>query len=235
MPCSALSGRRVGGAESHSVMALYHMYDCVTERVGYSMAPMTNLRLNGRSPDLAFQKILNTFSKRHHVRFWHDERSGLWLGAATEDVKYAVQGMHLTHATDRRVDNERAKVVNDLVFTGCVDAGALLPRPGLKTVTDTTSIVTDGDVAVLRLNGCEQARTMPERLQVARPNRAVRSLLAVAKDVARSNPITVGRAFAAAMMSRQKTSPESSVDGGYRRASAITEMPQQFPMQVAGR
>ena len=49
---------------------------------------------------------------------------------------------HLTHATDRTIDNERAKVVNDLAFTGCVDSGSLVSRTFLKQLEKHGSFAT---------------------------------------------------------------------------------------------
>lgn len=214
--------------EAHGVMAVYHMYHCVVQRVGYSMAPMTNLTLNGHSPDVAFQKNLDTLAKRHHIRLWRDDQSGIWLGAATEDVKFTVRALHVTHATERRVDNERAKVVNDLIMTGCVDTGALIPRADLKPAQeDKHSILTDGDVAILQLNPCDHPAPMPSDPELIRPGRATRIALAVAKDITRSNPVSVSLALANAMFGKSKTAsnqPAQQSDA-YTRAIAISKFP----------
>src|SRR5262249_53013565 len=37
---------------------------------GYNSGPMSTLLLEGRPADLNFQKSLNTFAKRHHIRIW---------------------------------------------------------------------------------------------------------------------------------------------------------------------
>ena len=75
------------------------------------------------------QKSLDTVQKRHHVRVWqYPRRANVWLGAAAEDVGFRFELTHWTHSTDPNIDSERAKVVNDLAFTGCVDAAGLLPR-----------------------------------------------------------------------------------------------------------
>src|SRR5207248_8570675 len=37
---------------------------------GYTSGPVSALLLQGRLPDLVFQKSLNTFAKRHHIRIW---------------------------------------------------------------------------------------------------------------------------------------------------------------------
>ena len=197
------------GTETHGVMALYHMYHCVVQRVGYSRAPMTELTLNSSPPDISFQKNLDTFARRHHIRLWQDERTGVWLGAATEDVKYEIRAMRFTHGSDHQIDNERAKVVNDLIFTGCVSRGALVRRPDLKLVQEGGhSIVTDGDVAVLELNACDDPHGMPANPQKPRPVRTIRAALAVGEDIARSNPVTVGRALIKAIADTSKSQPK---------------------------
>jgi LssY C-terminus len=124
-----------------------------------------------------------------------DDQSDVWLGAATEDIKYGVRGLHVTHGTDPFIDNERAKVVNDLVFTGCVDRGALVPRPSLDAVQgDARSILTDGAVAVLQLNNCDAPRLMPADPPTPRQVRITRAAIAVGEDIIRSNPVSVGYA-----------------------------------------
>jgi hypothetical protein len=178
--------------ESHGVLALYHMFHCAVERKGNSRLPMSNLRLNGNIPDAAFEKSLDTFAKRHHIRLWYDENAHAWLGAATEDVSYKWSHTHITHATDGSIDNERAKVVNDLAFTGCVDRGALIPRAALKPAqTPGSSIHTDGDIAVMQLNRCDAPHGMPTDPQKPVQVRAIRMAIAVGVDLARSNPVSV--------------------------------------------
>jgi hypothetical protein len=210
--------------ESHGVMALYHMFHCAVERKSYSHLPMSNLLLNGAKPDEAFEKSLDTFSKRHHVRLWHDDAAGVWLGAATEDVGYKREAMHLTHRTDRRIDNERAKVVNDLAFTGCVDKGALIPRDSLKPVQDSgSSIATDGDIAVLQLNACENPHAMPVDNQAPVPMRAIRVAIAVGDDIARSNPVSVAYSMMRSMLEAHNVRSNERLQAArfYMRPSAI--------------
>lgn len=213
------------GSESHGVMALYHMYHGMVQRVGYSTAPMTNLKFNGNLPDESFQKSLNTLSKRHHIRLWRDEQPDVWLGAATEDVRFTVRALRLTHDTDRYIDNERAKVVNDLAFTGCIDRGALVERASLKNLQDGAhSILTDGDVAVLQLNACNNPHLMPSDPQTTRPVRAIRAARAFSKDIARSNPVSVGYAMTKSMFDRSKPPMNARVSGPgtYTRSISIS-------------
>jgi hypothetical protein len=214
------------GTEPHNVMALYQLYHCVVERVGYSRAPMTNLLLGNHPPDASFQKSLNTLAKRHHIRLWHEEESGMWLGAATEDVKYKIRALHLTHGTDHYIDNERAKVANDLIFTDCVNAGALVPRASFNPVQrGANAILTDGDVAVLQLNACEEPRIMPSDPQKPRHVRAIRAALAVGEDIGRSNPVSVSYAITNSILNGSKSRATNHLDepGTYMRRIAISK------------
>ncbi len=184
------------GEQRHSPLAFYRMYHCLVQRMGYSMAPMATLMLNGMAPDVAYQKSLDTFSKRHHIRIWKEGDSEAWVGAATEDIAYAVRNMRVTHATDPEIDNERAKVVNDLWFTGCVDAGSLVQRsPAASSEEKGVFAATDGKIAALRLNDCRNPRMAApvfDRPAEPRPRmRIVQALDAVGNDIARSNPISL--------------------------------------------
>ncbi len=145
-------------AQRKSPMSLFRMYHALTRRMGYPSAPMNSLTLNGVPSAFVHQKSLDTVQKRHHVRLWqYPARPNIWLGAAAEDVGFRFELAHWTHSTDPNIDSERAKVVNDLAFTGCVDAAGLLPRAPTDLVQDPKAehpIVTDGDVAAVRLNDC---------------------------------------------------------------------------------
>jgi hypothetical protein len=151
-------------AQRKSPMSLYRMYHALTRRMGYPSAPMNSLTLNGAPSAFVHQKSLNTVQKRHHVRVWqYPGRANIWLGAAAEDVGFRFKLTHWTHSTDPNVDSERAKVVNDLVFTGCVEAAGLLPRASTDLAQDPKTerpIVTDGDVAAVRLNDCIHPNVM---------------------------------------------------------------------------
>lgn len=178
------------GAHRSSVITIYRMYHCMVQRIGYSMAPMGQLTLNGLRADAEYQKSLNTFSKRHHVRLWKQAEDEAWLSAATEDVSYRFRNVHLTHATDPMIDNERNKVLNDVAFTGCIDAAGLLPRATADQRE--SSIQTDGRIAVLRLNDCQKPRSIASQSSTvdAPPKpRAIQALIALRNDLIRTNPV----------------------------------------------
>ena len=152
-------------AERKSPLSLYRMYHALTRRIGYRRAPMNTLTLNGLPADFVYQKNLDTVQKRHHVRVWRDaHRQNVWLGAAAQDIGFRFELTHWTHSTDPKIDNERAKVVNDLAFTGCLDAAATIPHDSSdvrQRREDDRRILTDSQLAMVQLNGCEHPINMP--------------------------------------------------------------------------
>ena len=158
-------------ADRKSPMSLYRMYNALTKRIGYRRAPMNTLTLNGAPADFVYQKNLDTVQKRHHVRLWKDpHRADVWLGAAAEDIAFRFELTHWTHSTAPNIDNERAKVVNDLAFTECLEKAGLVsrePSDHIQSPKDKRSIVTDTDIAVVRLNGCNNPTAMPGAYAIA--------------------------------------------------------------------
>ncbi|HXW13332.1 MAG TPA: LssY C-terminal domain-containing protein, partial [Terriglobia bacterium] len=100
----------------------------------YEDAPVSQLYLFGRREDLAFEKMLDTFMKRHHLRLWRtfsstSEGREIWLGASTHDIGLDVHLGVVSHAIDPDLDAERAKVGADLIAGGLVAAERLVSRP----------------------------------------------------------------------------------------------------------
>jgi hypothetical protein len=101
----------------------------------YKAAGVSRLELEGRPPDLVFEKQNDTLAKRHHVRLWREEAAPggdeVWAGAATHDVGISFnRSRHtFTHRIDPHVDGEREKIVDDLELTGEVAAVSLVDRP----------------------------------------------------------------------------------------------------------
>jgi len=128
---------------------------------GYDQQPVSPMILDGRTPSFAFQKVQDTFAKRDHVRLWQraaDETGmpNVYLAGATHDVGlvYLRDRKHLTHRVDPAIDDERDKIVNDLLTAGCVAALSRAPRilSGPITVNDgQDSVVTDGAIAIVQL------------------------------------------------------------------------------------
>lgn len=146
-------------AEPLTKRSFARSWSAFTKFHGYATAPVSRLYYRGVEPELVFQKSLNTISKRHHIRLWPaGEVDGieLWLGAATHDVGVAFEPSRvaLTHRIDSRLDRERTKLVNDLLFTGCAEPVAYADRPALAE--STLRRKTDGRLAVITLyHDCE--------------------------------------------------------------------------------
>jgi hypothetical protein len=128
----------------------------------YASAPVSSLRIDGRVPDLVFQKSLNTFAKRHHLRIWKQpemyEGREVWIGAATHDIAIsrARAGTKWSHRIDPHIDRERDWVETDLLFIGTATRYADVDRPNApKKTTNATGdqILTDGNITVVKLSG----------------------------------------------------------------------------------
>ncbi len=181
-------------AQRKSPLSLYRMYHALTRRRGYPKAPMNALTLGGAASAFERQKSLDTVEKRHHVRLWQQSlQADVWLGAAAEDDGFRFESTHWTHSTDPNIDSERAKIVNDLAFTGCVNAAGLLSRNSADLEQDPKAehpILTDGDIAVIRLNDCTHPNRMAgvgETSASHKPGRLARSLSTLRDDLVRSN------------------------------------------------
>ena len=137
-------------------------FRAIAEDRGYRQAPVSTLLLDGNKPDLVFQKQNNTFAKRHHLRIWkRPERfqgQDVWVSAATHDIgiEFSPQNRTFIHKIDSHIDQERAKVVNDLLLTGQVKGLALVERPAVPAESQNATgdqLFTDRSMAVLVLGG----------------------------------------------------------------------------------
>ncbi len=128
------------------------------EARGYKEGPMSVLLLDGQPPDLSYQKGNDTFAQRHHLRIFRRpgtfDGKPIWVCSSTHDVgiDFSERDRTFIHKVDSQIDKERAKVVNDLIFTGAIRSIALVERPGIpRNATNATgdSLRTDGSMAVL--------------------------------------------------------------------------------------
>jgi len=142
-------------------------YKSYTRQMGYPTAPVSKLLYLQEEPDLIFQKSFNTISKRHHIRIWHTEREGeeIWLAAATHDIgiEFDSGAMNFTHKIDPRIDRERSKVINDLIFTGCAAPAYYIERAGaVRIPEDASGLVSDGRLAAVVLHdSCAELTAAP--------------------------------------------------------------------------
>lgn len=138
--------------------AKFETFRAMAEMRGYQEAPVSILLLEGRAPDLVFEKGNDTFAARHHVRIW--QRPGtfngkeIWVCSATHDtgISFSEENRTFIHKIDSQIDLERAKIVSDLLLTGgvhglsLVERGAL-PRQMFNATGD--ALKTDGAMAVI--------------------------------------------------------------------------------------
>lgn len=147
-----------------TAQSTYSTVRSIAENQGYRRAPMSILLLGNEKPQYAYAKTLNTFSKRHHLRIfasletWNGQP--VWSSSSTHDIGIGFSKKNKTfiHLIDTHIDNERAKVVNDLILTGCVTGVQMVERPWVpRDAKNGTGedLITDGKVAVLELDRCE--------------------------------------------------------------------------------
>jgi hypothetical protein len=170
----------------------------------YNQAPMSTLLLDERPPIVTLTKTTDTFSSRHHLRIFdplvkYNDQIVL-TSSSTQDIGIAFSRKQKTfiHVIDGYIDNERSKVVNDLEFTGCVEAMDLVPRPWVpQDAYNSTGdkLNTDGAIAVMRISSCTDPRTTPTT-PAEKSNRFKRvtrdTVLSVKNDVYRGNLIYQG-------------------------------------------
>jgi hypothetical protein len=130
-------------------------------QAGYSSAPVSTLTIDNRAPDLVFQKSLDTFAKRHHLRLWklpetYEGRS-VWVGAATHDISVdkARGGTKWSHRIDPHIDRERDWVESDLLFAGTGVGYVDVNRPDAPKITKNATgdqILTDGVLTVVAVS-----------------------------------------------------------------------------------
>ncbi len=138
--------------------ANFHTAQAIIENRGYDEAPMSILTLNGKPPELTFEKQNNTFASRHHIRLFQMPQTfdgkPLFVAAATHDIKiyFSQTSRSITHGIDPDIDNERAKVTNDMLFTDKVQAVSLVDRSNIpKDISNATGdhLKTDDKVSVI--------------------------------------------------------------------------------------
>jgi len=160
-------------ADSLSMGSAMKTIGATIRGAGYTQAPVSLLTVNGRPPDLIFQKSLDTFAKRHHIRIWKEpgtwQGRDVWIGAATHDIAISTARANTKwgHRIDPHVDREREWIETDLLFAGTAKSYALVDRPHIpKTTANATGdvILTDGQLSILELG-----KTTPNILNPVMP------------------------------------------------------------------
>jgi hypothetical protein len=147
-------------ADSLSMGSAAKSVQATIRGAGYTNAPVSLLTINGKPPDLVFQKSLDTFAKRHHIRIWKEPGTykgrDVWIGAATHDIAIstAKKNTKWSHRIDPHVDREREWIETDLLYSGTATAYALVDRPHVpkKTANATgDELLTDGQLSIVEL------------------------------------------------------------------------------------
>jgi hypothetical protein len=137
----------------------------VADGHGDNTAPMSDLLVQDAKADMSWQKSFNDVAKRHHIRIWKQSATWdgqeIWIGAATHDIDFAYlrPGRPMTHKIAENVDQERDKIVNDLVFTSCVDMADDMERLDVPILTQNATgdpMRTDSRIAIVQMNACEE-------------------------------------------------------------------------------
>ncbi len=136
---------------------------------GYAQEPMMTFYLNERPEDMNWQKSLNSYGRRDHLRIWQwgEGESGgaadsVWISSSTHDTGavLAVKYHGFVHHIATDIDEERSTVIRDLNFAGCVRSVSYVSRPRMPIATHNATgdaMHTDGSVAVIELQDCRPA------------------------------------------------------------------------------
>lgn len=133
---------------------------------GYAKQPMMTFLLNGKPEDMNWQKNLNSYGRRDHLRAWQWPAEGIadsvWISSSTHDTDavLAIKYKGFVHHIAPDIDDERSTVIRDLNFAGCVKSVSYVSRPGMPTATHNATgdlMHTDGSIAVIALQDCQPA------------------------------------------------------------------------------
>ena len=147
-------------ADSLSMGSAAKSIQATIRGAGYTNAPVSLLMINGKPPDLVFQKSLDTFAKRHHIRIWKEpgtyQGRDVWIGAATHDIAISTAKAKTkwSHRIDPHIDREREWIETDLLYSGTATSYALIDRPHVpKSTTNATGdeLLTDGQLSVIEI------------------------------------------------------------------------------------
>jgi hypothetical protein len=130
---------------------------------GYAQAPMRPFLLEGRPSDMNWEKSLNSYARRDHLRIWEwtqdEDSQTLWLSSSTHDngASLSLKYREFVHHIDPEIDHERSKVIRDLNAAGCVESVSLVPRNNVANLTQNAigdPVKTDRALAIVRLKDC---------------------------------------------------------------------------------
>ena len=152
--------RNADPVSRHSAMRNFY---ALLNNSGYAQQPMMTFLIDGKPEDMNWQKNLNSYGRRDHLRIWQWTPEGatqpVWLVSSTHDAGavLSVKYKGFVHHISPDIDDERATVIRDLNFSGCVKSVTYIPRPGVSTFKQNATgdpIRTDGSIAAVQLQDC---------------------------------------------------------------------------------
>ena len=198
---TAFAGAGWTASERISTRVFLRQFYAFLELKSYSTAPMSVQYLQGRPADLTWQKSLDSYEKRDHVRVWQLDGAAdgepLWAGAATKEhsATLSLRRRKFIHHVDTRIDDERNIILRDLTAAGCVEQVSRLPRTDVShRLMNATGdeLVTDGEIAVVRIRDCSApaiAAEAPPRPAGRIYRYARKQILTFRSDIWRANII----------------------------------------------
>ena len=153
-------------ADPHSKHAWMKSFYALLNNSGYAHQPMTTFHLNGKPEDMDWEKDLNSYDRRDHLRIWQwksaEMAEPVWITSSTHDTHavLAVKYKGFVHHIAPNIDEERSTVIRDLNFDGCVKSISYVSRAEMPTNTHNATgdpIHTDGSIAVITLQDCRPA------------------------------------------------------------------------------
>ena len=143
--------------------SFFRTFYAVLNNSGYARAPMRPFLLNGKPAAMNWQKSLNSYARRDHLRMWQwsgaEDSETIWVSSSTHDAgaSLSLEQRQFLHHITPDIDGERSKVIRDLNVAGCVKAVHLVPRPKMASITQNATgdlVSTDGALAVVELQEC---------------------------------------------------------------------------------
>lgn len=167
-------------ADRVSMVSSLNAVQATLRNTDYISAPVSSLLLSGQQPDLVFQKSLDTFAQRHHIRIWKQpvlfQGREIWVGAATHDIAVSNSRAKTkwSHRVDPHIDRERDWIQSDLLYAGTARAYTNIDRPAApRNAANATGdvLITDGKMGVVELAGTTHPGDPDPKLQIRKPAR----------------------------------------------------------------
>jgi len=158
------------GADPLSRRAVLRDFYALLNNSGYAHEPMMTFYLNGRAEDMNWQKSLNSYGRRDHLRIWQwssgKPDQSVWISSSTHDVSAALSVRHrgFEHHIASDIDEERSTVIRDLDFAGCIKSVNYIARPEMPMTSHNAAgdvMHTDGSVAIITLQACQSSEPQP--------------------------------------------------------------------------